>query len=135
MDLEGRAMANEERPDPMQAFYLCQRPDLGGDEEPISFESNAPMPPLAPIQIRWMGLLIIVGFVLLLAVVARVVGILAAQVLAVVALLGLASATILSRRRRDIPDGEGLWWAGHGGPYGDTDWDGDVRGDAGGSDG
>jgi hypothetical protein len=132
-------MAGKEGRDPMQDFYRRRRPEPP-EEEPVSSESRH-IPPLAPIQFRWSGLLLVVWFVLLLVVVARLFGVVAAQVLVAVALLALAATTVISRRRRRVPDGEGVWWHVHawgGGEDmdGDAGFDGDAGGgDAGGGDG
>jgi hypothetical protein len=128
-------MSGKEGRDPMQHFYLRQRPEPP-DEEPVSSESRTALPPPTRIRFRWSGLLLVVWFVLLLVVVARLFGVVAAQVLVVVALLGLTATTVISRRRRRVPDVEGVWWHVHGGGVGEgMDGDAGFDGDPGGGEG
>lgn len=105
-------MPDREHPDPMQ-----------------SFDDDSPRPVPEDIKIRWRGLLSLLVFVLLLAVVSRAFGPFAASVFVVVVLLGLAAVAIMGRRGY-LGDGGDAWFGGGAG--GDVDCGGFDGGGGGG---
>ena len=127
-------MAEEERPDPMQAYYLGRQytpPPAPEDSAP----DDSPLPPLADITIRWEGAAIVAAFIVLIALTARALGTLAAQILTMAGLCGLAAYTLWMRRRAAGARREGVWEGQELGPYSGFDGDSADGGGGGGGDG
>jgi hypothetical protein len=102
---------DELRPDPMQTFYLRQ----GRTSRPAEFlEDHDPQPslPLGKVQVRWSGFLWLGGFVALVALISRLLGVLVAEVVAAAGLLGLALTVLLSRSGHRIPMFDAMPWMG-----------------------
>lgn len=118
-------MSDREHPDASKSFYLNRDP--GPQPDGVALEDSPPPVP-EDIKIRWRGLLLVLSFVLLLAIVSRAFGPFAASVVAVVLLLGLAARAIMGRGGY-LGGGTDAWWAGGGG---DADCGGFAGGGGGG---